>query len=71
KTGTAEKAPRDKSNYIVSFLGFAPTDDPQMIIYVVIDEPDVEDQAHSSYATQLAHEILEEVLPFLGVYPSK
>ena len=71
KTGTAEKAPRDKSNYIVSFLGFAPTDDPQMIIYVVIDEPDVEEQAHSSYATQLAHEILEEVLPFLGVYPSK
>ncbi|MFW5629597.1 MAG: hypothetical protein ACOCNB_02265 [Acetivibrio ethanolgignens] len=42
-----------------------------MIIYVVIDDPDVEDQAHSSYATQLAHEILEEVLPFLGVYPSK
>lgn len=71
KTGTAEKAPRDKSNYIVSFLGFAPTDDPQMVIYVVIDEPDVPDQAHSSYATQLAHDILEEVLPFLGVYPSK
>lgn len=71
KTGTAEKAPRDKNNYIVSFLGFAPTDDPQMIIYVVIDEPDVEDQAHSTYATQLAHEILEEVLPFLGIYASK
>lgn len=41
KTGTAEKAPRDKSNYVVSFLGFAPTDDPQMVIYAVIDEPDV------------------------------
>lgn len=71
KTGTAEKAPRDKSNYVVSFLGFAPTDDPQIVIYVVIDEPDVPDQAHSSYATELTHEILEEVLPFLGIYPSK
>jgi stage V sporulation protein D (sporulation-specific penicillin-binding protein) len=71
KTGTAEKAPRDKSNYIVSFLGFAPTDNPQMVIYVVIDEPKVEDQAHSTYATELAHDILEEVLPFLGIYPSK
>lgn len=71
KTGTAEKAPRDKANYVVSFLGFTPTDDPQVVIYVVIDEPAVEDQAHSTYATQLAHDILEEVLPFLGVYPEK
>lgn len=71
KTGTAEKAPRDKRNYIVSFMGFAPTDDPQVVIYTVIDEPNVEEQAHSSYATQLTHDILSEVLPFMGVYPAK
>lgn len=71
KTGTAEKVGRDKKNYIVSFMGFAPTDDPQMVIYVVIDEPDVPDQAHSTYATELAHDILKEVLPFLEIYPVK
>lgn len=71
KTGTAEKGRRNKKNYIVSFIGFAPTDNPQMVIYVVIDEPNVADQAHSTYATELAHDILKEVLPFLGIYPAK
>lgn len=68
KTGTAEKAARDKKNYIVSFLGYAPADDPEVVIYVVIDEPDVKDQAHSSIATSFASNIMEEVLPFLGIY---
>ena len=39
KTGTAEKIPRDKTNYLVSFIGFAPADDPQVVLYVVVDEP--------------------------------
>lgn len=68
KTGTAEKGKRDEKKYIVSFIGFAPTENPQVSIYVVIDEPAVEDQAHSTYATELAHDILKDVLPFLGVY---
>ena len=44
KTGTAEKFPRGNGKYVVSFIGFAPVDDPQVLIYVVIDEPNVEDQ---------------------------
>lgn len=34
KTGTAEKIPRDKKNYVVSFLGAAPIDNPQVVLYV-------------------------------------
>lgn len=68
KTGTAEKLPRDKTNYIVSFLGFAPIDDPEVVIYVLIDQPNVENQPHSTFATEFASEVMDKVLPFLGVY---
>lgn len=67
KTGTAEKGKRTEKKYIVSFIGFAPTTNPQVAVYVVIDEPSVDDQAHSTYATEFAHDILKETLPFLGV----
>ena len=46
KTGTAEKVPRGSGNYVVSFIGFAPVDDPQVVVYVVVDEPHVADQSH-------------------------
>lgn len=69
KTGTAEKQPRGKGNYLVSFIGCTPADDPEVVIYVVIDEPHVEDQAHSTYATEFASDVMDDVLPFLGVYP--
>ena len=65
-----KKRPIEDRNYIVSFMGFAPTDNPKMAIYVLIDQPHVDDQAHSTYATEFAHSILEEVLPFLGVHKS-
>lgn len=71
KTGTAEMQPRDKKHYLLSFIGFTPAKDPQVVIYVVIDRPHVEDQAHSKYATELASNIMKDVLPFLDVYPTK
>ena len=58
KTGTAEKQPRSAKNYLVSFAGFAPIEDPQVFVYVVIDTPNYppgEQQAHSSYALSLIH----------------
>jgi stage V sporulation protein D (sporulation-specific penicillin-binding protein) len=70
KTGTAEKQPRDKKKYVVSFLGCVPADNPQMVIFVVIDEPNVPQQT-SLVATQLAGEILKDVLPFLEIYPTE
>lgn len=70
KTGTAQKLPRGNGKYLVSFLGFAAIDDePQVICYVVVDEPNAESQAHSTYAQQLFSDIMADTLPFLGVYP--
>ena len=68
KTGTAEKHPITKKKYLVSFAGFTPVDKPELAIYVVIDEPHVKDQAHSTYATEFASEVLKDVLPMLGIY---
>ena len=67
KTGTAEKVPRDHKHYVVSFIGFAPADDPQIAIYCVINEPNVADQAHATYATGIVKKILTEVLPYLHI----
>ncbi len=73
KTGTAEKYPREEKNYLVSFVGFAPVDDPQVLVYVVIDVPHVEkkEQPHSSYATKVVQQILTDVLPYMNVFPDK
>jgi stage V sporulation protein D (sporulation-specific penicillin-binding protein) len=71
KTGTAEKMGRDKVNYIVSFIGYVPQDDPQVVIYVTIDEPNVEKQSHSSkLAQEITKGILEEILPYLNIFPT-
>ncbi|MBQ5431725.1 MAG: penicillin-binding protein 2 [Lachnospiraceae bacterium] len=67
KTGTAEKQPRKKHKYLVSFIGFAPVDDPQLVVYVVVNEPNVKDQAHSTYAQEVAHNILKTILPYCNI----
>ena len=71
KTGTAQKSvsgAKDEKNYLVSFIGYLPADDPQLVIYAVVDEPNTKDQAHSTYAQNLVREILEEALPYLNIY---
>lgn len=67
KTGTAEKLPRGNGKYLVSFIGYAPQDNPQVIVYVVIDEPNAGQQANSGFATEMASDIMEEIFPYLGV----
>lgn len=68
KTGTAQTLPRGNGEYIVSFLGYAPADDPQIAIYVVVDRANVEEQANSRLATGIVRNILTEVLPYLHIY---
>lgn len=68
KTGTAEMYPRKTGNYVVSFIGFAPVDDPQVAIYVVIDRPNVDSQPHSSFAQEIANNILTEILPYMQIF---
>ena len=64
KTGTAEKLPRADKNYLVSFIGFDDKDSPNLVCYVVIDEPHLEGeaQANASFATKIFHDIMKEVL---------
>ena len=71
KTGTAEKLPRGNKKYLVSFIGFAPAANPKLLIYVIIDEPNLENQAQSSLATGLAREIMTEILPYFNIYPDE
>lgn len=68
KTGTAEKIPRDKKNYLVSFMGYVPADDPQVLIYVVVDQPNVVLQDNARYATLLTKDIMTEVLPYMNIF---
>lgn len=70
KTGTAEKLPRGNGKYLVSFIGYAPQDNPQAMVYVVIDEPNAGEQANSGFATKLAADIMKEIFPYLGVEKS-
>ena len=71
KTGTAEMIPRDKTNYLVSYIGFAPADDPEVVLYVVVDRPNAEKQASSSYAMEIWKNIMKEALPYLNIYPTE
>jgi cell division protein FtsI (penicillin-binding protein 3) len=72
KTGTAQKASSTGRGYsdkrIGSFVGFAPVENPQLVIMVVIDEPQ-----GTSYGGVVAapsfKAIGEQVLPYIGAYP--
>lgn len=67
KTGTAEKHPRDHKSYLLSYMGFAPAENPEVLVYVVIDEPNVAEQDTSKYVTDLSREIMAEIFPYLGI----
>lgn len=68
KTGTAETLPRGNNEYVVSFMGYAPADDPQIAIYVVVDRPNYILQDDAKFATGIVRNILTEVLPYLNIY---
>ena len=69
KTGTSETIPRGNREYVVSFMGYAPADDPQVLVYVVIDRPNVEDQSLSTkYACWMAKDIFAEILPYMNIF---
>lgn len=67
KTGTAEKYPRNSGKHLLSFIGYAPQDEPEVLIYVVIDEPNTESQEDSMLVLNLARSIMEEAFPYLNI----
>jgi stage V sporulation protein D (sporulation-specific penicillin-binding protein) len=70
KTGTAQHLDKTKDEYILSFLGFAPYDNPQVVCYVIVDTPDVDDKASSAYASKLFSAVMTEVLPYMNIFPT-
>ena len=73
KTGTAQTIDRDtkqrsKTEHVVSFIGHAPADNPQIAIYVVVDRANAEKQDQARFATGIVRNILTEVLPYLNIY---
>ena len=68
KTGTAQTIPRGNGEYVVSFMGYAPADDPQIAVYVVVDRPNVGKQDDAKHATRIVRSVLTEVLPYLNIF---
>ncbi|SFC81345.1 penicillin-binding transpeptidase domain-containing protein [Butyrivibrio sp. YAB3001] len=67
KTGTAQTLPRKNRQYVLSFMGYAPANDPKIAIYVVVDRPNVQYQDTATrLATLLVRSILTEALPYLN-----
>ncbi|MRX70812.1 stage V sporulation protein D [Bacillus lacus] len=74
KTGTAQKVKDGKylkNNHIVSFIGFAPADDPQLVVYVAVDNPKGTIQFGGTVAAPIVGNIIGDSLRELGVKPRK
>ncbi|WP_128895115.1 stage V sporulation protein D [Longirhabdus pacifica] len=71
KTGTAQKVVNGRyspTEHIVSFVGFAPADDPQIVIYIAVDNPKGL-QFGGLIAAPIVQNILQDTLPYMGVEP--
>lgn len=68
KTATSEKLPRSSNKYIASFLGFAPAEDPKVMALVLIDEPEGIYYG-GTIAAPVIGELLENILPYMGITP--
>ncbi|MCD8053020.1 MAG: penicillin-binding protein 2 [Lachnospiraceae bacterium] len=72
KTGTAEKYPRGNDEYVMSFIGFTTVEDPQVLVYVVIDNPQSEDEDYSvsvKEAVRLEQKIMSAILDYMNITP--
>lgn len=66
KTATSQTLPRSANKYISSFLGFAPADDPKVLVLVVINNPQGVYYG-GTIAAPVAREIFEDILPYLNI----
>lgn len=73
KTGTAQKVQNGvymDGNYILSFIGFMPADDPKIVVYVAIDHPQGVTQYGGVVAAPIAKSVLETAISVLDIEPS-
>lgn len=74
KTGTAQKVQNGrymKNNHIVSFVGFAPADDPELVVYVAVDNPKGTVQFGGTVAAPIVGSIMGDSLKAMGIKPRK
>lgn len=70
KTGTSEKLDTpDPDDAVLSFVGIAPVDDPQIAILVLLDTPELDNIYGSTIAAPVVGAIMQDVLPYLHVQP--
>lgn len=74
KTGTSQKLDtrengEDNNKRIASFICFAPADDPQICVLVVVDEPNSEVQYGSYIAAPLGRDIMKDALDYMNIEP--
>lgn len=73
KTGTAQKVENGAyldGNYILSFIGFMPADNPEIVVYVAIDHPQGVTQYGGVVAAPIAKSVLETAISVLDIKPS-
>ena len=74
KTGTAQKVKNGVymvGNYIVSFIGFLPADNPEVVVYIAIDYPKGITQYGGTVSAPIAREVLLDSISALNIKPSK
>ncbi|MBQ1608901.1 MAG: hypothetical protein II092_08615, partial [Lachnospiraceae bacterium] len=54
-------------DYLVSFISYAPQDNPQVMVYTIVDVPNDEDQEHCQGPKEITRNIYSQILPYLGV----
>lgn len=71
KTGTSEKlvesAQSGERLYVASYCAIAPSDDPEIALLIVLDEPKGASHMGGAIAAPVARNVLNEVLPYLGI----
>ncbi|MDR7236188.1 stage V sporulation protein D [Neobacillus drentensis] len=74
KTGTAQKAQNGRyleNNFIVSFMGFAPADDPEIVVYVAVDNPKGVTAFGGTITAPIVGNIMKDSMKAMGVKPRK
>ena len=74
KTGTAQKVENGSyldGNYILSFMGFLPADDPEIVVYVAIDNPKGVTQYGGVVSAPIARNVMLSAIDILDIEPSK
>ncbi|MBR1422163.1 MAG: PASTA domain-containing protein [Ruminococcus sp.] len=71
KSGTSQKLDEDRKGetYVSSYCAFAPADDPEIIMLVMVDHPTGEKFYGSQVAAPICVDVLSEVLPYMGFFP--